>query len=160
MKYLTADGYNYTGLDVSSYIVQELSQKYPGFKFLEHDISEPLPLEFKVRLVIGLEVLEHVVRPQIALKNLYAVLENGGVLIFSVPNPDSKIPLTDWKRDKTHVSVLRQGEWVTLAQEAGFRSIHATTIFSLPYLWHFGKIFSRFFTVKNIGASILLIASK
>lgn len=154
------DGFNYTGLDISNYITEELSQKYPHVTFVQHDIQLPLPWENKFDLILGLEVLEHVGNPEAALKNLTGALTNGGVLIASVPNPESRIPFTDFRRDPTHVSVLGQDAWVSLFGQAGLSNVVATTIFSLPYLWHFGSFFSRFFSIKKFGASILIAGYK
>lgn len=155
-----SSGYKYTGLDISSFIVSELRQKYPGISFIWCDIQQPLNMDSKFDLVVGLEVLEHIENPLIAIKNLYEAMSNSGTIIVSMPNPNSKIPFTDWRKDPTHVSILPKEEWISLFRQSEFTKVTTTTILSLPYLWRFGKIFSRFFSVPNIGASILLVGHK
>jgi|GEM_PF-1267570 SAM-dependent methyltransferase len=153
-------GYNYTGLDISGFIIGELQQKYPGISFVQCDIQRPINLDSKFDFVVGIEVMEHVPNPLAGLKNLYEIMGRGGAIVVSMPNPNSKIPFTDWKRDPTHVSVITKGDWESLFSQAGFKGITSTTIFSLPYFWRFGKMFSRFYTTPNIGASILLVGHK
>ena len=160
VNHFISGGYNYTGLDISNFIVSELRQKYPNTAFLNHDIQFPIPINSKFDIVIGMEVLEHIPNPLQALKNLYEVLSMGGTLIASMPNPNSRVPFTNWKTDPTHVSVLTQKSWLLLFGEAGFKEMTATTIFTLPYLWRFGKLFSKFYCVKGVGASILLVGHK
>lgn len=153
-------GYSYTGLDISNYIIKELQQKYPDVNFIQQDIQSPIPLDSKFDLVVGMEVLEHIPDTLAALKSLYEVLNDDGVLIASVPNPKSIIPFTDWRKDPTHVSIMSESGWVERFSLAGFKKVTSTTIFTIPYFWHFNKIFSKVFTLPGFGASILLLGRK
>jgi len=160
VNHFVSDGCNYTGLDISRFIVDELGRRYPGITFLNHDIQLPIPVNSKFDLVVGMEVLEHIPNPLAALRNLALVLVDGGTFIASVPNPDSRIPFTNWRDDPTHVSVLTEKDWLSLFNQAGLKRTQATTIFTLPYIWRFSKIFSKFYCVKGFGASILLVGHK
>ena len=155
-----SNGYIYTGLDVSNFIVGELKQKYPNTTFMRHDIQQPIASGHKFDLIVGMEVLEHVPNTSLALENLREVLNDGGALVVTVPNPLSKIPFTDWRKDPTHISVMGEGDWVSAFTTAGFRNVNSTTVFSVPYVWRFGKLFSRFYRINKIGASIILAGYK
>lgn len=160
INHFLLDGYKYTGLDISSYIIKELQQKYPDVNFIQHDIQSPIPLDYKFDLVVGLEVLEHIPDTTAALRNLYEVLNYDGVFIASVPNPKSKIPFTDWRKDPTHISIMSESDWVGRFYKAKFKKVTSTTIFTIPYFWHFNKIFSKVFTMPGFGASILITGRK
>ena len=70
INHFLSAGYKYTGLDISSFIIGEIQQKYPDIKFIQHDIQQTLPFNSRFSLVVGMEVLEHIPNPLTALKNL------------------------------------------------------------------------------------------
>ena len=51
------------------------------------NIEEPFPYDGKADIIIFLEVIEHINNPYLALQNLYNVLNKGGYIILSTPNP-------------------------------------------------------------------------
>jgi Methyltransferase domain len=53
----------------------------------EWNVSEPGSVEGTAGTVLLIEVLEHLVNPGIALKNIAAVMEPGAYLIMTTPNP-------------------------------------------------------------------------
>jgi SAM-dependent methyltransferase len=72
------------GVDVMEAEVQHLKER--GYKVVLADITQaPLPQKFDV--IIGGEVLEHVDAPGMFMKNCAAMLDPGGRLAISVPNP-------------------------------------------------------------------------
>ncbi len=75
-----------TGLDLSGAATDYLAQRYPDFRFLKRDITEPAlkaDCGSGFDLVTALDVLYHVVddgRLEVALRNVAEVLRPGGIL--------------------------------------------------------------------------------
>lgn len=51
------------------------------------DIEQPFPYDGKAHIVIMLEVIEHLNNPYLCLQNIFNVIEEGGHLLLSTPNP-------------------------------------------------------------------------
>lgn len=83
-------GMNYTSFDL--------------FPINEHvkqwNVEDTFPYEGKADIIIMLEVIEHLNNPWLALKNISSVLNEGGYLILSTPNPT-------WSGSR--LSLLRNG---------------------------------------------------
>lgn len=160
LPHFLSDGYDYTGLDVSGYIVAEMGKIYPDVAFIQHDIQNPLDGFGQFDLILALEVLEHVPNIDRGLKNIANMLGPGGLFLATVPNPRSRVPLTDWRRDPTHINIHPKETWVRNLESHGFSKVRATTIFSIPFFWKFNRFLNYFFTIPEFGASILLRASR
>jgi 2-polyprenyl-3-methyl-5-hydroxy-6-metoxy-1,4-benzoquinol methylase len=72
------------GLDFSHQAVQRTRQFCPDVHCQQHDLYEPLGERFDV--VFCLEVLEHLLHPARALRNLLAATREPGTLVLTVPN--------------------------------------------------------------------------
>lgn len=60
------------------------------------DLSERCPLtQPKANVVLMLDVIEHLLNPGIAIQNIAKVMEPGGVIVMTTPNPR-------WSRSRTH----------------------------------------------------------
>jgi 2-polyprenyl-3-methyl-5-hydroxy-6-metoxy-1,4-benzoquinol methylase len=82
-KKLTESGFMVTICDISPLAVQ-FAQK-ENFRAFECDITKNPP-EGKYDYVFALEVLEHLVNPLAAIRNLTAALKANGKMIISLPN--------------------------------------------------------------------------
>lgn len=160
IKYLRRDGFIYTGWDVSDYIVEEMHKIYPDLEFVRKDIQEAICDSEGFDLIICLQVLEHLSQPSVGLKNIFSLLKKEGLFLVTVPNPRSKIPLTDWRNDPTHVSVFTQAVWRGLLVQAGFLQVESQTFSTIPFLWRLIPQLSRPFFWSEFGASIFLSARK
>jgi SAM-dependent methyltransferase len=74
---IRAMGYAYTSFDIVP----------PSESVKQWDIEQPFPYAGSADVVLMLEIVEHLNNPWLGLKNVAAVLEPGGYLLMSTPNP-------------------------------------------------------------------------
>lgn len=130
--------YNCYALDISNYALEQVKKNAPKaktVKSLDQIRNEDLDG------VIALHVLEHVKDPKETIYQLASKLKNGGKILFVVPNPNGlghKIKGDKWfaYSDKTHISLLNEGEWLLAVQEAGLiiERASADGMWDIPYL--------------------------
>lgn len=72
------------GFDFSTSAINQSKEKIPNGHFSEHDIYNPLPQKFD--MIFCTEVIEHLLHPEIALKNLVEGMNDKGSLFITVPN--------------------------------------------------------------------------
>src|SRR5262249_33573296 len=94
-----------------------------------------------IDVIVSLHTLEHLPHPLPVIERLAAKLVAGGILLFVVPNPGglgSRLKGRQWFafRDRTHVSLLSRGEWVTLVRRAGLEvvSVRGDGMWDAPYV--------------------------
>lgn len=76
-------GYDASGIDVSSFAVQELRAR--GLRAEVHDL-EKQPLTGEYEILVALEVLEHLAFPLPILLQMKQALADGGRIVVSLPN--------------------------------------------------------------------------
>ncbi len=72
------------GFDFAESALTQAKEKLPNGSFNEHDIYNPLPQKYDMLLCT--EVLEHLLHPEVALKNLINGMTEKGNLFIKVPN--------------------------------------------------------------------------
>jgi glycosyltransferase involved in cell wall biosynthesis len=76
-------GHTVTGVDVTKH--KDVAARLDSF--VEADLNKGLPdLESDFDIVIGADVLEHLLEPEMVLKGLHKVLAPGGLVLVSIPN--------------------------------------------------------------------------
>lgn len=73
-----------TGTDFSEEAMKVSRNKFPAMKFFRHDIYDLLPEKYDV--IFCTEVLEHLEKPVVGLKNLINALKDNGTLVLTVPD--------------------------------------------------------------------------
>lgn len=73
-----------TGFEYSEKALDLARSKAPGIEFCYFDIYEGSPREFDV--IFCVEVLEHLLRPDAALRNVVAMIADSGAALLTVPN--------------------------------------------------------------------------
>jgi len=130
------------GIDVNSWALKQAKQEFPIIPFSLAS-AEELPFTSGVFGVIIIKhVVEHLSRPEQAIRELGRILAPGGVLILSTPNLDSLLkPLKGEKwigyQDPTHISLKTPAEWLHLIQhEAGLdvERVFSDGFWDTPYL--------------------------
>ena len=132
--------YDTHGIDISEYSIREAKQRTHTAKLSIGDVT---CLDYKndyFDIVTCFDLLEHLPNPKLAIQELYRVLKNEGVLIIRVPNTDSigvKWKKDEWfgYRDKMHVSLLSNGEWIDLLNANSFeiQEVFYDGLWDTPY---------------------------
>lgn len=73
-----------TGRDFSAAKIEHNQTLFAAFTFETYDLTEPSDRQFDA--VFCLEVIEHIPRAAVALRNLIAMLRPGGALLITVPD--------------------------------------------------------------------------
>ncbi len=73
-----------TGMEYAESAIDLATKSHPASKYIVHDIN--LPHSLKYDAVFCTEVLEHILYPVNAYKNLLQMVQDGGILFITVPN--------------------------------------------------------------------------
>jgi 2-polyprenyl-3-methyl-5-hydroxy-6-metoxy-1,4-benzoquinol methylase len=151
---LLSNVFDVTAVDVSGSAIEK-ARKMIDMKSLRiMDIEKEFP-EGKYDVVLALNVLEHLERPDTVIVKIRESLRKGGVFIFSVPNNYYLGKLTtmimNWF-DKTHMSTLERNEWIDLVINLGFKPLQILN----------GAIYKPFRLefVKYVASTMVVIAEK
>jgi 2-polyprenyl-3-methyl-5-hydroxy-6-metoxy-1,4-benzoquinol methylase len=110
------------GIDISRHAVNRI-KRYFGQRVWQSDI-EVQSLSRAYNVITVFNVLEHMHRPAAVIEKLYNALENGGVLIGSVPNNFGLVGSVSTRAgnyfDRTHVSTFPPEVWRGLFERVGF----------------------------------------
>lgn len=125
-------GLKVVATDISKLAIERARKMHPSITFKTHDIQKPFGTE-KFDYAIAFDVLEHLKKPELAIKSIYDVLKKEGIAIISTQNDfDYKI------QDPTHISVKNHEEWRKLFLKAGFSNVLIKRVtFFPPYLYRF-----------------------
>jgi len=120
--------YETYGMDVSEYAIKEARGRLHSTKLFLGNVNQLGLKSNCFDTVTCFDVLEHLEKPELAIKECYRVLQKGGFYIFSVPNTDSyglKWKKEKWRgyRDPTHATFLSSKEWSQLPEKNGFTVI-------------------------------------
>jgi 2-polyprenyl-3-methyl-5-hydroxy-6-metoxy-1,4-benzoquinol methylase len=137
--------------------------------------ASSLPFEAGVfDLVLCMEVIEHLMKPEFVISEAYRVLKPGGLLFISTPNLTAlgdrillflgQRPLAmDW--DPTHIRFYRFKDLQRLLESLGFSILHAESQgvylpFRFPKRWKYIRIpfIHKFW--RNLGQHITMLAFK
>jgi len=127
---LAERGYRVTGIDSPGASAADFPE---SVELVEADLDLGLPpLTSRYDFVICADVLEHLRRPDLLLRDLRSVLASGGLLVASLPNSGhayfrwtvlrGRFPAQDRGLfDRTHLHFYTWGGWVDLLRAQGFR---------------------------------------
>jgi 2-polyprenyl-3-methyl-5-hydroxy-6-metoxy-1,4-benzoquinol methylase len=72
------------GMEYAAAAIELAEKSHPGPEYIVHDINLPYPGQFDA--VFCTEVLEHILYPGPAFRNLLQMVRDGGILFATVPN--------------------------------------------------------------------------
>ncbi|MFH2104539.1 MAG: class I SAM-dependent methyltransferase [Chloroflexota bacterium] len=169
-------------VDVNPWALAE-SQQVAVQTSLSLASAEALPFaDASFGVVIIKHVVEHLERPERAIKELGRIVQGGGMLVLSTPNLDSL--LKPWKGDRwigyqdpTHIALKPPSEWLALLTGAGFKPLRVFSdgFWDVPYLPVVPKAIQKLvfgapgglqaitglvFLPLRLGESIMVVARK
>jgi 2-polyprenyl-3-methyl-5-hydroxy-6-metoxy-1,4-benzoquinol methylase len=115
LLFLKQMGYKVVGMDISEYAVNIARKRVPSdVKVFVHNIEETnaraSDLHEQFNLITCFEVLEHLRKPDKAVKNMYMLLNKGDYLIASTPNAESLLHKAGGK-SLYHINEKNSEEW-------------------------------------------------
>jgi ubiquinone/menaquinone biosynthesis C-methylase UbiE len=160
-------GYTSIGCDISFYAMSVAKKLVPKTEFVVCDACH-LPFRDEAfAICTQFEILEHLKKPSLALKEGYRILKENGYLIATSPNPNDvlhKVPLYSklvWAsphKDKTHINVHSPNDWRRLLKTFSFSAFKVGAISYLPFLHRFFNKLMIISTPDNLGHTILIVA--
>lgn len=127
-------GLKVTATDISKLAIDRAKKLHPEITFKVHDIEKPFNTKEKFDYVLATDVVEHLEKPEVAIRRMYEVLKKGGTAIVSTQND---FPYKT--QDPTHISVKNPEEWRRIFIETGFSDVviqPATYVPPFLYRYH------------------------
>jgi ubiquinone/menaquinone biosynthesis C-methylase UbiE len=131
---------DYTGIDISDVAIALAQQAFPEFSYQQGDVCQ---LDFEdgtFNTVIAKEAIEHLLKPDRALKEWHRVLAPGGLLVLTTPNCDSlhlrinrALGHGDFLCSYDHVKEFTFSEMTAMMESAGFSIEASCGSFLMPY---------------------------
>jgi 2-polyprenyl-3-methyl-5-hydroxy-6-metoxy-1,4-benzoquinol methylase len=137
---LAADGFDASGIDVSTRAIEAAVRAYPECSFITHsveDLSWPVGAG-SVDAVAAFEVIEHLLRPRRLLEGAHEALRPGGHLALTTPYhgrlKNIAVALLAFDR---HFAV--EGDHIRFFSDQALRRLLAETGFDVERVTHFGR---------------------
>ena len=125
-------GFSVTSTDVSRYAVSHAKKQYSDISFYVHDMQKRFAKEKDFDVAVAFDVVEHLEKPEQAIKNVYKILKKGGAIILTTPNDYPHI-----SNDPTHINVKKPSTWKKILKQSGFRNIIVHQVTFIPYFYRF-----------------------
>lgn len=116
--------------DVSRDMICTGRQLFKHEQYIYLDIQKKLTIKSNFDLIIAIEVLEHLDKPDFSIKNIKSLLKPNGWFIGTTPYPYQKN-----MSDPTHVNVQKPEYWHKKFKHLGFNTVKVKPLTSFPYLW-------------------------
>lgn len=153
-------GFDVTATDISKLAVKRAKQLHPQITFRTHDMEKLFKTKKKFDYAFAMDVIEHLPKPEQAIKNVYKILKPGGIAIMSSPN-DFPYKV----QDPTHISVKSPKEWKKIFKEAGFSSVVTQPATYFPPLlyrihWRLNFVFPIAVFSSKFLSTVFIFAKK
>jgi 2-polyprenyl-3-methyl-5-hydroxy-6-metoxy-1,4-benzoquinol methylase len=137
--------FNVTAIDISRAAVSKANKRLAENRVSVMDI-EMSELDGQFDVILALNVLEHLKRPDSAILKVRNSLRKGGIFIFSVPNNYSLGKVTTFTMglfDRTHISAFERNKWVDLIQKSNLKPVRILNgVIYKPFRCEFAKHFA------------------
>ncbi len=128
------------GLDVSEYAIEHALHDVPRKNMLVHDVEKDLPFpDDYFDAVTCFDVLEHVRRPEIVVRNMRRHLKRGGILFISTPNRNilRRLFFSLFDRMEHHISMMPKKKVERMLARNGFvmEMVRTAMNFGIFQIW-------------------------
>jgi SAM-dependent methyltransferase len=136
-------GYDVTGVEPSPESIKTASASFPHVRFVQGSAYDDLAAQLgRFRVVVSIDVIEHMFAPRLFTKTAKALLEPGGMLILSTPYhgywKNLAIALVNgWDR---HADPLHDDGHIKLWTERKMRQLLHENNFEKPRFARLGRI--------------------
>lgn len=133
--------YELHGVDFSDHAIAEIRRRLPSARVERADVQGGLPFRGPFQAIVAVNVLEHLGRPEDAIRNIRAALAPGGVAVVHLPTIDNAVSrlvysLT-YASDPTHVWRPSASEVRELFRSLGFSLVWESQMPHVPRrLWN------------------------
>ena len=143
VELLAPQGNSYTAIDKIASVISELSQRFPGSRFIQANIP-PLSMidDNSFDVIVSFQVIEHIKKDKDFLRELYRVLAPGGVALITTPNKPKSLTRNPW-----HIREYTSEELETLASDI-FDEVEMKGITGSELVWSYYEENKR--SVKKI----------
>ena len=94
---LAPNATSYTALDKIGEVIERLGKQYPNVKFIQTNIPPLKDLkDNSFDVVISFQVIEHIKKDRVYLKEIHRVLKPGGKAIITTPNIKKTLSRNPW----------------------------------------------------------------
>jgi SAM-dependent methyltransferase len=115
------------GVELSDHAAQQAAVRTRGLRVVRADVQRGLPFGRRFRVVLAVNVIEHLEDPKAAVDNVASVLVPGGLCVVHLPTINNRasgwIYRLAYARDPTHIYRPSGREVRALFESAGFRLI-------------------------------------
>lgn len=147
------------GSDISRLLIKKITSIKPDLHYRYADIEKRQNEANSYDVVFAFEVLEHLRKPTIALRNIHGMLKKGGWFIGSSPFPYMKNT-----QDPTHVNIKYPQEWRNIIQRCGYRQIKLLPASFFPFLWrihpNLNIVLPIYISLPGFVSTTLIMAKK
>ncbi len=153
------EGAQATGTDIAEIMVEHAQRLSPTIPFRVYDVTRSFPTNDTFNFIFAFEVLEHIPQLDLALSNIYNLLDKNGYFIASTPYPYKKNMI-----DPTHVNVHLPEFWQTTIESYGFSKVTCLPLSFPPLIWRIppfiNPIIHRYIPLKGFVSTTLIVAKK
>lgn len=171
LPFLQSEGFRLTASDFIFFPLIEAQKRAPGVPLLNCNLNDGLPFaNASFDVILASEVIEHLAKAELFLKEAHRVLAPGGVLLLTTPNLWdvrrlwAALTRATWSgyRDPTHINLMQPRRLSRLVKEAGFSTVRWKTGVKPAYSRSVRKLNFRLEVPYPplIGNGIMLTASK
>jgi SAM-dependent methyltransferase len=115
------------GVELSGHAAQQAAVRTRGLRVVRADVQRGLPFGRRFRVVLAINVIEHLEDPKAAVDNVASVLVPSGLCVVHLPTINNRasrwIYRLAYARDPTHIYRPSGREVRALFESAGFRLV-------------------------------------
>ena len=148
---LDIDGLKITGSEIYLKGLLVAKKFIPNVEFIQLDIATTTLENKTFNLITAFDVLEHIEEDELAISNIYKMLEQGGKFIISVPQ--HQFMWSDFDKLVNHQRRYSRKELIKKLEATGFKINYASSLVFLLFPLMIASRIQDFLLSKKLGKS-------